>query len=415
MTVQDQRPVDLTGIIARVKAILLTPAAEWAKIEVEPATVGSLYTGYILVLAAIGPVCSAIGGLVFGYGVWFVRFRPSVGAALSQAIVHYVLSLVSVFVLALIIDALAPSFDGQKNRIQAFKVATYASTAAWLAGVFSLIPGLSILGLAGLYSVYLLYLGLPLLMKAPEAKAPIYTLVTIVAALILFAIAFAITAPMVGMGTLASMSSTSPGTIAGTGSSGSIELPNGQQLDVNKMQNAVNQLGNLAKQFQQAQPNSGATPGSTPGSPIAPGTVVTPVSVDALKALLPDSLPGGYKRIETQTGAMLGGVHAEATYENAGKRVVVSVTDLAAAGAIASLATAFGVESDRETATGFEKVGRVNGQLTTQEWDRTSLHGKYGVLLDDRFLIDAEGNAPSFDDLKNAVAAVGPDRVLRLK
>jgi Yip1 domain len=411
MTVQDQRPVDLTGIIARVKAILLTPAAEWAKIEIEPATVGGLYTGYILVLAAIGPVCGAIGGLAFGYGAWLVRYRPSVGAALSQAIVHYVLSLVSVFVLALIIDALAPSFDGQKNRIQAFKVATYASTAAWLAGVFALVPGLSILGLAGLYSVYLLYLGLPLLMKSPEAKAPIYTLVTIVAALILYAIAIAITAPMVGLGALASLNSTSPSTVAGTGSSGSIELPNGQQLDVGKMQSAVNQLGNLAKQFQQPQPNSG----SSTSTPTAPGTTVTPVSIDALKALLPDSLPGGYKRIETQSGAMLGGVHAEATYESAGKRVVVSVTDLAAAGAFASLATAFGVESDRETATGFEKVGRVDGRLTTQEWDRTTLHGKYGVLLDDRFLLDAEGNAPSFDDLKNAVAAVGPDRVLRLK
>jgi|SRR5580658_900410 hypothetical protein len=407
MSVQGQLPVDLNGIIARVKAILLTPAAEWEKIENEPATIGGLYTGYILILAAIGPICEVIGGLVFGYGAWIVRYRPSVGGALSYGIIHYVLSLVAIYVLALIIDALAPSFDGQKNQIQAFKLATYSWTAAWLAGVFSILPGLGILRLAGLYSVYLLYLGLPRLMKAPEAKAPGYTAVAVVAAILLYAVAAAIAVPVITAGTLASMNSTGPGSSNSSGSSGSgtLEMPNGAQVDIGKLKSAAEQLGNLARQFDQ---------GKASGSSDAGGTV-TPVSVDALKALLPDSLPGGYKRTGTQSGAMLGGVHAEATYENAGKKVVLSVTDLGGAGAIAALATAFGVESDRETATGFDKVGRVDGRLTVQQYDRNTQNGKFGLLLDDRFILNAEGTVASFDDLKDAVAAVGPDRVLALK
>jgi hypothetical protein len=405
MSVQDQRSVDLTGIIARVKAILLTPAEEWVKIDLEPASIGGLYTGYILVLSAIGPVCTAVGGLVFGYGTWIVHYRPSVGAALSQAILGYLLSLVSVFLLAMIIDALAPSFDGQKSRIQAFKVATYSMTASWVAGVFGLVPTIAFLSLLGLYGFYLLYLGLPRLMKSPEAKAPVYTLVTIVAAIILYFVAAAIMVPVVGLSTLASLSPTNPGIAPGAQSNGTIDLPNGEHLDVNKLQSAANQIGNIAKQFEQAANN--------PNAPPAPA--VNAVPADKLKALLPDSLPGGFKRTESESGAVLGTVHAEATYGNGTKSIKLSVTDLASAGAFASIAAAFGVESDRETATGFDKVGRVNGVLTIQQYDRTSQNGKYGVLLEDRFMIDAEGTVGSFDDLKNAVAAVGPDRVLRLR
>ena len=72
--------------------------------------------------------------------------------------------------LALIIDALAPTFNGTKNQIQALKVAAYCSTASWMAGIFALIPGLRFFGILGLYSLYLLYLGLPVLMKSPQGK-----------------------------------------------------------------------------------------------------------------------------------------------------------------------------------------------------------------------------------------------------
>ena len=89
--------------------------------------------------------------------------------------------------MALIIDAFAPAFGGQKSRIQALKVSAYASTAAWCAGIFALVPPLSFLGILGLYSLYLLYSGLPVLMKAPQEKAAGYTALVVVCAIVLFA------------------------------------------------------------------------------------------------------------------------------------------------------------------------------------------------------------------------------------
>ena len=175
------------GLVNRTKQILLQPKQEWQVIDTETTSVGALYTGYIVVLAAIGPVASIIGWSAFGMGLPFAgTYRVPIGAAIRQGVIQYVLGLVGVFVLALIIDALAPTFAAQKNRLQALKVAAYSSTAAWVAGIFTLIPALSILGLLGLYSLYLLYLGLPVLMKAPQQKAMGYTVVVVIAAVVLF-------------------------------------------------------------------------------------------------------------------------------------------------------------------------------------------------------------------------------------
>jgi hypothetical protein len=176
------------NLVERAKRILLTPRTEWETIDTEPTTTSALYTGYIMPLAAIGPIAQVIGYSVFGVRMPFggTMYRTPIGTAITTAVVTYVLSLVAVYLIALIIDALAPTFGGTKNQMQALKVAAYSSTAGWVAGIFALVPGLRILGLLGLYSIYLLYLGLPVLMKAPADKATGYTAVVVVAGIVLF-------------------------------------------------------------------------------------------------------------------------------------------------------------------------------------------------------------------------------------
>jgi hypothetical protein len=178
------------ALVDRVKGILLTPATEWQVIEEETTTVGALYAGYIAPLAAIGPIAQVIGYSVFGIRVPFSStvMRVPIATALTGAVVRYVLMLVAVYVLALVIDALAPTFGGTKSQIQALKLAAYSSTAGWVVGIFALIPALQVLGILGLYSLYLLYLGLPVLMKSPTEKALGYTAVVIIAAIVLFMI-----------------------------------------------------------------------------------------------------------------------------------------------------------------------------------------------------------------------------------
>jgi hypothetical protein len=198
MAVANESDGKASGLIARIKGILLTPKAEWAIIDKEQATVASLYRNYIAILAAIGPVAVLLRSELFGYGAFGVSIRPSLMSALIMAVVSYALALAMVYALALIIDALAPTFQGQKSQIQALKLATYAATAGWLAGIFALVPGLTILGLLGLYSLYLFYLGLPVMMKSPAEKSLVYTIVVVVVAVVLSLVIAPLSALLVG-------------------------------------------------------------------------------------------------------------------------------------------------------------------------------------------------------------------------
>jgi len=178
------------NLVARVQAILLKPKTEWPVIEREPGDVGFLFTNYVAVLAAIPAVCNFVGSSIIGVA----GYRAPLFSGLLLAIVSYILAFVGVYVMALIIDALAPSFNGQKNFGNALKLMVYSSTAAWIAGIFTLIPALAILSILGLYSLYLLYIGLPVLMKSPEDKSLVYTVVAIVCAIVVWIVIGAIPA-----------------------------------------------------------------------------------------------------------------------------------------------------------------------------------------------------------------------------
>lgn len=170
------------NLVERAKAILLQPKSEWKAIEGESGDPGVLFPNYVMILAAIPPVCTFIGTSIIGFG----PIRMSIGSGIWHAIVSYVLALAGVYVMAYVIDYLAGSFGAQRSMDNAMKVSAYSPTAAWLAGVFGLVPMLSILSLLGLYSIYLLHTGIAELMKPPANKAVVYTVVVIVVMIVIW-------------------------------------------------------------------------------------------------------------------------------------------------------------------------------------------------------------------------------------
>jgi hypothetical protein len=113
------------NLVDRIKGILLKPKQEWQTISGETTTIAELYKSYIIILAAIGPIASIIGMSIVGISLPFTgSFRIPITTSIASAVAHYILTLVGVYILALIIDALAPTFLGEKNINQAFKVAT---------------------------------------------------------------------------------------------------------------------------------------------------------------------------------------------------------------------------------------------------------------------------------------------------
>jgi hypothetical protein len=173
------------NLVDRVQSILLRPGITWLAIDEEPADAASIYKNYVMILALIPAVASFIGLSLVGIGAFGVSFRVPIVSGLANMIVGYVMSLLMVFVLALIIDAMAPTFDSTRSPVGALKLSAYSSTAAFVGGIFSLLPSLSVIGaLAALYGVYLLYIGLPVLMKCPQDKAVPYTAVVVICAIV---------------------------------------------------------------------------------------------------------------------------------------------------------------------------------------------------------------------------------------
>lgn len=180
-----QFPGDQSGnVIARARRLLLGPAGEWAAIDAEPMSPLHVFASWAVPLAAIGPVATLVGSLLFGVGVLGFHYQPSLMMAVTTALASYGMALIGVWVIALAIDGLAPGFGGTRSLAQAMKVAAFSMTAHWLAAIFGIWPALAFLSLAGLYSLYLLYVGLPRLMKTGEDKALPYTAAVVLVAVV---------------------------------------------------------------------------------------------------------------------------------------------------------------------------------------------------------------------------------------
>lgn len=379
-------------MVARIKRLLLSPASEWAAIDTEAMTTTQILMGWVIPLAAIGPIAQFIGSVLFGYSLLGFHYQPSLGMAIGTAASSYVLGIIALWVIAIVINALAPSFGGTKSSVQAMKVAAFSMTAAWLAGIFAAVPSISFLGIVGLYSLYLLYLGLPRLMQATDDKAMPYTLAVILVTIVAMVVTSAVARTIGGQ-------FASPMGVLGSGNAGSIggivTLPNGGSVDLGKLNDATRKIQAASDAIKAGK-----------GAPAVPAA--------SLAAMLPASL-SGWKRteIESQSGGAAGfnGSHAEARYEYGDDSFRLSVTDISALGALAGMGGALHLQSNKQTATGYETTQMIDGRMVSEKWHSDTKSGSFGMMVANRFMVEASGSAPSIDTLKGAVAAVDPARL----
>lgn len=410
------------NLVDRVVSIIVRPKLEWPVIAAETETVGGLYTGYILIMAAVPAVIGFIKMSVIGISLPFMgTMRIGIGTGISGLVVGYALSLLGVFLVALLVDALAPSFGGQKNRIQALKTVAYAYTAAWVASIGQIIPGLSILiVLAGLvYGIYLLYVGLPVTMKCPPEKAAGYTAVTIVVALVIGWIAATVVGSATGM--RSAMMGAGRGGYAGHLGDGDVNFDGGPLAKLAAMGKQAEIAGKQMEAAQKAgDPNAQAAAAKAMvAGTLGGGRKVDALAPERLKTFVPDAI-GGLKRTEIsveRNGAMgMQVADAHATYsDGAGQSLQLQITDLGGARGLMSLAGWAGIDQDHETDHGYEKMYRSGNRWIHEKWDSTRKDGEYGVVVGERFSVSVKGAAKSFDDLKSAAGVVNLDGLEALK
>jgi hypothetical protein len=174
----------LQKILARAQELIRYPQSTWRSIKQEETTVASLFVNYAAILAAFPAVAMILGYSVVGMRIPLEGWvRMPLSSSLLAGVVYYVLSLIGVYLGGYVIDYLAPHFDSKPGLASSMKLVVYAATPFWLAGAFNLVPALGFLSIVGFYSVYLLYLGLPIMMETPVDKALPYIITTIAIAI----------------------------------------------------------------------------------------------------------------------------------------------------------------------------------------------------------------------------------------
>ena len=180
------------NLVDRAKKIILTPKIEWAVIAGEEANISQLLTGYVLPLALIPTIASLLGFGFIGHG-----FGASLRWGIAMAMIQFVSAFLSVCITAYVADFLAPNFGSVKNLGRAMQLVAYSYTPSWVAGVLLLFPMLGILAVvAALYGLYLLYLGLPHMMKTPQDKVVTYLVVLIIAVIVVYFVISAVLTPI---------------------------------------------------------------------------------------------------------------------------------------------------------------------------------------------------------------------------
>ena len=396
---------DRAALLQRVLDILMRPRDTWLQIDAEDGNPARIYLGYLVFLAAIPAVAGFIGYSLIGVGAFGISVRVPVVQGLVSMVVGYVLSLAMVYVLALIANMLAPRFQAQQDMGSAFKLVAYASTAGMLGGVFSILPSLAMLGLlAALYSVYLIYSGIPVLMKAPQEKAVGYTAALVVCGIlagIVVGLATSLVTPgarglgagMAGMGDTGSVALKVPGT--------DIKIDTGRLEEASRKMEEAQAKGDTQAAAKAATEMMGAALGGKGGEPFAP-------------KLLRDTLPervGDLPRtaIEARSESAMGMqfTHVSAQYTHEDKELEIQIQDLGAVPALRMAMAGWATTTaESENADEVERIYRQGDTTIKESYRKDGSSADVALMLPNGVMVQAYGGLP-VEDLKRHLLPLG--------
>jgi hypothetical protein len=424
------------SLIDRVKNITLRPAAEWPVIAGEPSSLGGLYAGYVAPLAAISPVALFIGLSIVGVSIPFVgTYRTPFFAGVSQAVLSFVFALIGLLLMAAIVNALAPTFGGRRDLNAAFKLVAYSATPSFVAGALSVFPPLAMLEvLAGLWALYVFYVGVPVVMQTTREKALPYTALTMVCAFVVGLVFTFTIGTMFGAAHLA-MQGFAPA-VAGVSAPGDdgqakavaaavvASALGGDDSNKKQVANLVDSVAQAGKAADAASASGDAGAQAQAGVNVLKALVtggkgnVKPVPRDELKALLPDSiagLPRATAQSKTGTFAGIAASGASATYgDGAAQSIELNVGDIGNMGGLAMLANVGANLSSSESDEGYTKTVDVGGRKIHEQWTAAGKHSEVFEIIGDRFAVSVDATGVDMDTAVSALNGVDVDRLAHL-
>jgi hypothetical protein len=418
------------SLVERAKNICLAPGTEWPVIADENTPPATLFTAYALPLMIVSAVAGFIGRSIVGTTLPFIgTYRMGIVSGLILACVNVVLGLVSLYIVWKIINALAPTFGAEKNSDRALKVAVYSYTPVWIAGVLNIFPLLGVLAvLGGFYGLYLMYLGLPKLMKCPQDKALGYTVVVVLCVIVVSFVTFAVGGMVAGAGMIgAGALGAGPlgGGTFGSRSSGSDGIQFDKNSALGKLQDISKKLEESGKKMEVAQAKGDAQGQAAAaleglGTLLGGGKRVDPIAVDQIKPFVPATFAGLARTSSSAEKNGVGGLSvskAEASYsDGAQKSAHLEITDGGVGTGLLGLAGWVGVQGEKDNDNETEVTHKVNGRLVHERQSkREGGTNEYSIILADRFVVNARGNGISLAELKSAVGGLDLGKLEAMK
>lgn len=444
------------GLLARIKNIILGPSAEWQVIAPEATTASQLFVAYVTPLAVLAALIGFLRMSVLGINTAFGgSFRTPIATGLTYTVLTFICVLIGVFVVGLIINALAPTFSGTKDQRQALKVSAYSLTPALVSSVLSLSPILPTLLqlLAGLYGIYVLYLGLPVVMQSPKEKAFGYT-ASVVICTILFGILLGVLSAFAHIGGAGAHQSL----FGATPADRAAEQAAARDQEAATVGNAIgNMLGTDAKgkaglsaalsnltkagaAQEQAAGGAPASPATASGdatqnaqSPLAAagglasalgGALAGPHPVDtvdfkSLTSMLPASLPG-MKRTsaggENQGALGVKTSTAKADYQGAdGSTQHIEIADMSGVSGLMDLAGSLIQNTTSQSDSGYEKDVVIGGRTVHEKYDARNRSGDLSVMLAKRYSVEITGNNVDMHALEQSLGQIDLARLESMK
>ncbi|AVP56588.1 Yip1 family protein [Pulveribacter suum] len=424
------------ALLQRISDILLRPAPTWLRIDAEGTSAAQLYKNYLIYLAAIPALASFIGMSLVGVGAFGMRLRVPIAAGLVNLLVGYVLTLVMVYVMALIANALAPRFQGRRDMPSALKLVAYGATAGLLAGALGIVPALGMLAaVGGLYSIYLIYLGAPVLMKVPRERAVAYTAVLLLCGAVagmLVGWLTALATPGAGLGQRGAATLRLPGTdiridahsvgqasrrlqeaqregdggAATRAATDAIGAMLGARIDTGQMDQASRQLEQARAR---GDSEAAAEAAGSMVSAALGGKGLPPLSAQQLRAVTPEQfagLPRTAIKAETNNVMGMAFTQVDARYSQQRQQVQLRLKDLGAAPALAmGMASWASSTSESEDEREIERSYKKAGVAFREKYRKDGSRSELSILLPTRVVLEASGSLP-IDELKQALQPV---------
>jgi len=192
-------------LINLAKQFILSPKEAWESVKDDTSTAQQHITSYVFPLALIPAIATFIGVGIIGYSFLGVRVH-SMELGITQAVVSLLSTLLGVYISGFVISKLAPSFQTEVSLDKAVKLVGFSYTAMLVAGIFNIIPMLGIIVfIAGLYSLYVLYLGFKPMTNVTEEKSMGYFIVSIVVIILVYIVIGIVLAALFGALGMATM------------------------------------------------------------------------------------------------------------------------------------------------------------------------------------------------------------------